>query len=282
MRPGQPAKPGARPLPREHGAWGILLQPFIATAILARDWNFALIPAFCYVFAGFLLREPLLVLFRLRKHKASQGYAQPLRWLAAEGAIALLSLAVLAALGVPLLELGVLTLFGAVFTAVAVWMAVNNRQRSTLLQIAAVGGLSASTFAAVLALRHDVPVWTWWLWAIVTLHGVASVLSVHARLEARIAAAKPGMEPQGGMRGKAYTATFVQGLAAIPAVMLSGDWRLAVPLLFSAITHAWELYRLNQPEVLRERLQAVGYRMLAVSIAHTLLAIWALWKMATP
>lgn len=280
-QPASPAAPKSAPLPREHGAWGLLLQPFVAAAILAGTWNVALIPAFGFVFAGFLIREPLLIVFRLRKHGSSHGYAKPLRWFAGEALLAGLSFAALVHSGVPIVTLAALVAFGAAFTGLAVRMAVQNRQRSTFLQLAAVGGLSASAFAAVLALRHEIPPWTWWLWTMVTLHGVASVLCVHARLEARIAAAKGGnAAPSPDMLRQAYAATILQGLAAIPAAILTRHWLVALPFLFSSAAHAWELLRFQQPVALRERLQTVGFRMLGVSIVHTLLAIWALWKLA--
>lgn len=278
MRPQQTR--ASAPLPREHGAWGLLLQPFLATAILAGRWSWALIPAFCFVFAGFLIREPLLIVFRLQRHGNPDGYAKPLRWFAGEALLAALSFAALLYAGVPAVPLVVLALFGAAFTGLAVWMALQNRQRSTILQLAAVAGLSASALAAALALRHEVPAWAWWLWAMVTLHGVASVLSVHARLEARIASAKGNVVASPELKRQAYTATALQAVAAVPAVVLTGHWLMAVPLLFSAVAHGWELRRLSRPEVLRERLQAVGFRMLGVSIVHTLLVIWALWKLA--
>ncbi|BDC47980.1 hypothetical protein F183_A02960 [Bryobacterales bacterium F-183] len=277
-------KPEATPLPREHGAWGLLLQPFLAAAILAGRWSWALIPAFTLVFSGFLLREPLVAALRIRKRSPAGGWMWPLRWFAAEATVAAVSLVVLAyVVKVPLGALAIVVAVGAAFTILAVWMAVQNRQRSTLLQTAAVAGLSASAVVVALAVLHEVPAWTWWLWLLVTLHGVASVLSVHARLAARIAAAKSTVS-DGSMLGKAYLATAVQALAAVPTVWITGHWLLAVPLLFSAAVHGWELWRLKDAEVLRERLQAVGFRMLGVSIAHTLLAIWALWKLlpATP
>ena len=54
------------PLPREHGAWGMLLQPFAAAAVVAAEWTPALGAALGAMLAVFLAREPLLVLARQR------------------------------------------------------------------------------------------------------------------------------------------------------------------------------------------------------------------------
>ena len=50
--------------PREHGAWGMLLFPFISAAVLTGAWSWSYIPASFAALAVFLIREPLTVLAR--------------------------------------------------------------------------------------------------------------------------------------------------------------------------------------------------------------------------
>ena len=85
------------PLPREHGAWGLLLQPFAAGAILANHWTWHMFAALGLVLCGFLLREPLTILARQRFvwRTLNPQTAAAARWCAAESAAALLCLALL-------------------------------------------------------------------------------------------------------------------------------------------------------------------------------------------
>lgn len=52
-------------IPREHGAWGLISLPFLAGAVVAGGWvNWPTLAALLAVFSVFLLRAPLLVLWR--------------------------------------------------------------------------------------------------------------------------------------------------------------------------------------------------------------------------
>ena len=53
-------------LPREHGAWGILLVPFVAAAVLGWPWTLDLLVSFAAILLAFVVREPLTVLARQR------------------------------------------------------------------------------------------------------------------------------------------------------------------------------------------------------------------------
>ena len=68
------------PTPREHGAWELLLQPFVAAAILAGFWHWLLLPTLALVLLGFLLKEPLVVLARQRWVWRSPDQQTPVAW----------------------------------------------------------------------------------------------------------------------------------------------------------------------------------------------------------
>src|SRR5690606_7736680 len=74
------------PLPREHGAWGLLLQPFVAAVVLARFWDWRLFPALALVVLGFILKDPLVVLARQRWVWRTRNPQSPVavRWLVYE------------------------------------------------------------------------------------------------------------------------------------------------------------------------------------------------------
>ena len=253
-----------------------MLQPFLAAALVADRWNWLLVPSLFLVLAAFLIREPLTILARYRWAGHRRIQIQPVAgWLAAECAVILICFAV-AAHQLPRAPLLLLTVIGIVFTAISVWFAVHNRQRSIGLQLVAVAGLSSSAFMAALAATREIPIWTWLLWGMLTLHGVVSVLCVHARLQMRIAAARPA---SGNPRRPAVQGTGLQFLAAIPIAVL-GSPPLAIPVLFSGAIHALELRRLSSAAHVRERLQRVGFRMLGISLAHMALVILVLWPLA--
>jgi hypothetical protein len=253
-----------QPIPREHGAWGLLLQPFVAGAILAQHWNWLLLPALGLTLFGFLLREPLTILARQRYvwRTPNPQTAPAIKWLLAEVLGAIICLVALA-LHRPLTTLVILTAIAVSLTGLAVWLTIKNKQRSIALQLASAAGLGTTALLAIFAATGTIPTWAWPLWAVLTLHGSVSILTVHTRLALKRTPGTPQL--------KNYLAPLLSLAAAIlqPA--------LALPLSFSALTNLWELARLHHPKTLQEPLKHVGLRALAVSIIHSLLSIAALW-----
>jgi hypothetical protein len=199
-----------------------------------------------------------------------------IRWLAVESAGLLICIALMIH-RVPWKPLSAVIGVGFVLTLVSVWFSVNNRQRSVGLQLVAVPGLGLSAFAAALASTAKVPAWVWLLWVVLALHGLMSVLCVHARLEMRIAAARPdrGKDP----RRAAFYATLLQ-FTAVPLAIYKGP-ALALPLLLSTAAQAIELFRLSNAANVREPLQLVGFRMLGLSLAHMVLTVIVVWPLAS-
>ena len=255
------------------------MQPFVAAAVLARRWEWLLIPMFLLTLSGFLIREPLIILARQRwaRHEATPLSETAVRWLAAECVLLIAAVAVLIA-RLAWEPLCILVAAGALLTGISVWFSVKNWQRSVGLQLVAVPGLASSAIAAALAATGTLPAWCWVLWGLLAIHGIVAVLCVHARLEMRITAARPGRADD--PRRAALYATIFQFLSAVPVAIYIAPI-LVLPILFSTAIHAIELWRLGKPEVVRERLQRVGVRMLGLSIAHSVLAIVALWPMAS-
>lgn len=260
------------PLPREHGAWGLLLQSFLAGALLGGRWTWLLIPACLLALLGFLLKEPLITVARQRFvwRQPMPETRAAIPWLAGEVLLVLACLVTLAR-SVPLPELGGLAAAGLVLTIVAVWLTVKNRQRSMVLQIVSAAGLCSSALLAALAATSGIPAWAWSLWAILTAHATTSIPVVHIRLQRKIAV-RTKSAPEGAAVG-----AWIWGLPllALPAVV----WRptLAIPLAFSLAASMAERRRVATEDGLQEPLRRVGFRLLAVSIAHTLLTIALLW-----
>lgn len=271
------------PLPREHGAWGLLLQPFVAAAVLARYWDWTLVVALALVVLGFILKDPLVVLARQRWVWRAPHPQTPIaaRWLLYE----LLGIAACLALllpWVPLWPFALLAIAALALTVAAVIFTVRNKQRSALLQLLSAAGLSTSSLLVALLATGGIPIWAWQLWAVLTLHAAASILTVHARLQMKIS--KKSSVPSKDMGSPRRSAALAHGGQVAVAIFLaaSGNALLAIPLLFSAACGAVELYRLRLPATLAEPLKRVGFRALAVSIVHAALLIGVLSNAAAP
>jgi hypothetical protein len=264
------------PLPREHGAWGLLLQPFVAGAVLAGTASWHLLPALLLVTLGFTIREPLVVIARqLFVWRQRQPHTVPaIRWLALE-LLLLLACAFTLRNAVPPRLLASLLLAGALLTLGVIWVTIRNRQRGVLFQAGSAVALGASAPFAVLVARGHLPPWVWPLWAILSLHGIASILVVHTRLQARTASrGGPPPAPRNGP-------LLLQSLQLLPAAALALlDPLLLLPPLFSLLANLLELLRLRRPAALSEPLVRVGLRTLALSIAHLLVTIACLWPAA--
>jgi hypothetical protein len=155
-------KCGASLVPREHGAWAMLLQPFLGTLIVLHKLAWPL-SALAVVVLVFLVRDPLTVLARqgVGVARPAAGERLAIRYLAVELVLLAVAGAVLALVW-PLWILALL--WGARLVRSLSWLTVRNRQRAVWLQAMSAAGLSSSALAACLAVSGSVPAWGWWMW----------------------------------------------------------------------------------------------------------------------
>jgi hypothetical protein len=258
-------------LPREHGAWGLLLQPFVCAAILGGRWDWLYLPALGLVLAAFVIREPLLVVARQkwtwRAVRPESAVARSYAFAEAAIGAALFLICLRYLPAGPLLGLAGAA---AIVTMFALWMAVWNRQRSLALQVVSSLGLASSGLLAALVAARELPAWSWLLCGVLALHGIASILVVRARLELRAGSKKPSLF---------RLAWLVQmGIAGVAiALAVWGRPALGAAVAFSAVASAFELARLRSRAALVEPLRRVGFRALGVSLAHGALTVAALW-----
>jgi hypothetical protein len=261
-------------LPREHGAWSILAQPFLCAWILAGTWHPSIVAAAVAVLAMFLLRTPLVILGRqaLVWREAHPESRAAWRWS--------LIYAGMAALTVPLLSgrwgWRAILLFGGaaiVLTALAVYMEVTNRQRSIWLQLVTAAGLSSSCLAAALSATGTVPVWCWLLWVLCAAHAGTGILVVRARLEVRIAARSQKAAPLAFLTPARFAQTGI--LIAGTALMFYGSPWIGAALILPSLIHLYELKRLTA--TIDTPLHIVGLRALSISVVFSILAICGLW-----
>jgi hypothetical protein len=279
-------------LPREHGATAMLLTTIVCAAILARRWHWAELATLIAAFSALALKDPAVVLFRQwfvwKQPNAETPNAA--RWcalwsllLASSGLDLLFTWPFHATLA---LGLGV-----ALFSALAVFVNVRNRQRSTLFQIISAAALTSTSLATALSATAEVPRWCWLLWPLLAMQAAAGILVVHARLDAiiaaRIAMRNADSSPSLRFRRAAYLALAVLVLAAIAAVVTGSSWggftvtgslSVAAALLIAAIGYAYDLNAQKNPAALQLPLIKVGQRALMLSSIYAVLLMIGLWQ----
>ena len=246
--------------PREHGAWGMLLIPFVSGLVLARALDWKVAPAAIAVLGVFLVREPLVILWR--------GFGQTgaaWRSLAYYGS-AILTGGLVLFWRLPAAPLAALSGLAAGLLALSTYMAAHNRRRSVLLQASSAAGLNASAVVAWLAVRGQVEPPILALWGLLFAHSTAALFAVHARLEARIAARTSQEREEARRRATAMQALL---LASAAALALTGHGGLAAALAFSGGIHAADIWRLRDPVFVQTPLTRVGLRELAISAAFS-------------
>ena len=263
-------------LPREHGATAMLLTPMICAAILAREWRWIELATLVAAVAALAAKDPAVVLARQKfvwKQQRPET-AVAAKWFA--GWLLVLAICgVFLGLTWPPVAIAAMGAGAAVFSILAVWMNVRNRQRSTLFQIVSAAALTSGSVAMALSATGRIPEWCWWLWGATAAQAAAGILVVHARLDARIASRMNKAAPAGSRRSAlvAVAALAVVGVAA--AVMRNG-W-ISAALLVAAAGYAYDLRGQLDAEELRVPLKAVGQRALALSSLFAVLVIAGLW-----
>ena len=264
-------------LPREHGATAMMLTPPVGVAILARTWHWSEIAVVLAAFAAMAAKDPAVLLVRQRfvwKGKSPDA-ASAARWLAGWGVLLIASVLVLFATW-PLKAFLAIGAGVAAFGALAVYVNVKNRQRSTLFQIASAAALTSTSLATSIAALGTVPRWCWWFWILVAAQASAGILVVHARLDARIAlrkAAAPSLQ----FRRASQAAIAVLFCAAAAAVFL-GQGYIAAALALAVAAYGWDLRRQTSPASLQTPLKTVGQQALLLSSIYSLLLIAGLWE----
>jgi hypothetical protein len=267
---GQAVPPAANTmLPREHGAWAMLLLPYLCGLVLVGRWHWSVVPATAALLSVFLIRQPLVVLGRQHwvwtQTRPESAVAK--RWLGALLLVLLLTATALAGRwGWPLLGLFAAGAFA--LTCLAVWMTLRNRQRSVWLQAISAAGLTASALAASVSATGELRPWSWWLWGLSAAHSTAAVLVVHHRLELRIALKSATAEAP-RFRRAAFAAQFV--LLAAGLVLLGAKPWLAPALMISALAHLWDLAAIRSAQGLQTPLRIVGLRALALHVVFSAL-----------
>jgi len=251
----------------------MLATPFVASIILARRLTWEVAAAAVAALAVFLLREPLVILGRQaqvwKERRPESSLAR--KWLAVEAAV-LMASGVLLLFELPATPLATMGAIAVALTALSVWMAVRNRQRSMMLQIVSAAGLSMPALLGWLAARGELAPEAWWVAGLLFAHNAAAVLVVHARLELR--ASRAGETPSSWRYAAAVQAALV--LVAVGCIAAGQRWLAAAPLLAAGV-NGIALGAMRTAGGRRVPLKKVGWRAVVLSVAYCAIVIAALW-----
>lgn len=221
-------------LPREHGAWGIALIPFVTATAVAGTFTTGVALAGGAVLAAFLARYPLALLLMPGTRPAGHSRPSLVLWAWAYSLVAAaLGLVLIAAWSLYLLlPLGLLA---AGLFALHVGAARNRRQHGAAADLLGTLGLTLSAPVGWVAATGGLDATGMLVWLLNAAFFGAGVLYVRGRIRARQAPAGPRLALILHLAGVAFVVALVYWRAA--------SLFLAVPFLVAAARAAWSGHR---------------------------------------
>lgn len=160
-------------LPKEHGAWAMLIVPFLVSFVV-HEQNGTQLLLFLGMFFLYLSLYPLFMMLRNAQNKITYG-----KWFVGYGALAGLFLSV------PLLQHpGLLYLGSAVlpFLAVNVYFIRSRQERTLLNDFSAIAGMALGAVACGYLATGQWTVTSWWIWFFCVVFFMGSVFFVKSLL----------------------------------------------------------------------------------------------------
>ena len=252
-------------LPREHGAWGIVLIPYLTAVVIAGYWTPAVVVGLGAVLAAFIARYPVELLFnqglyrragsppRSRVKKFACGYAT-----------------VASALGVGLisgwklyllLPIGLLALL---LLAVHLRLGHEGEDRSWGAELLGTAGLTLSGLAGWVVATGSLDATGALVWLLNCVFFCAGVVYVKARIRHRLAVHRPEL------RGTTRWMIACHAVMVIfVASLLIARWippLVAVPFALAAARAGWGAAQGERPFALRR----LGWSEVALSVFFAL------------
>lgn len=258
-------------LPREHGAWGILLVPFFTAAAIAGAFDAAVALALGTVVLAFLARAPLEFLLApsdKRGQPTTPGVVRRSAWLFGGGTLAAgVALAVGWGLIAWLLPLAALA--GALF-ALHVWRARQGAGRGWAAEFLGTAALTLSAPVAWVAATGGLDSTGWLVWLLNAAFFCAGLVYVKSRIRAVTAARLPHSADQlAHLVWRFHLAVLL--LVAAGALL---DWvspLVILPFGLAAGRAAWGVRRFGQRFAVRQ----LGWNEVAHSLVFAVLLVAA-------
>lgn len=234
------------PLPREHGAWGIVAVPFVTAAAIAGSFSLAVVLAFAVVLLVFLARAPLEAAWLAARGSAEAR--KPLRLALAYGLpAAVLGLALLLVWKLYLLlPLGGLA---ALIFVLHLWAVRARKAHYAAAQLLGTTALTLSAPVAWMAATGGLDATGALVWLLNWIFFCCGVLYVRERIRLQQAARRGAAVPADRW---AWLLNFL-ALAVAGALVWAGEtsiW-IIVPFALAAARAAWGLRHAAQPLALR-------------------------------
>lgn len=260
---------GGPPLPREHGAWAMLLIPLVVALAVAGEWGLQgpLFLGTCL--ALYVARAPITMLVKSLRETGGPPSSRPALWLAAYLALAL-------AFGLPLLLTygkWLLLPWAAVFvlfTTLHLLLRKQKMDRTPAGELFAIAGLALTAPGAYYVAKGLEPT-AIYLWVLTTLYSGASVFYVRLKMRHR-ALRRPAAGI--GERLSLGRANIIYGTILVFVVVflaVSGQIPPLVPLAFAPLLAkvAFGILR-GGPLV---NIKQIGWTEVAHSVAFTVLLV---------
>lgn len=193
------ARPSAKPfqailkqyvIPAEHGGWLLWLGPFLLGALAAGEFKLDLVLLALLIVAGYLSRQPLVMLIKSLAGRRARADAVPA--LRIFGVIAALGAVLLAALlfrgHLYLLWLGLPAL---PVLAAQLWLVSRRQERQIGIELVGSGVLALAAPAAYWVTLGVMDANGWWLWGLSWLYNASAIVYVYLRLQQRRLAVAP-------------------------------------------------------------------------------------------
>jgi len=262
-------------LPTEHGSWIWWFGPFVIGAAAAGAFPPVLWLLFLTAFAAFLSRQPIALLVKVASGRRPASDRLPaLVWAAIYGALVLLGLAELAALGFGQLLL-LLAAPAVLVFAWHLWLVSRRAERGQMgVELVGAGVLALTAPAAYWVAGGPDSSTAWILWLLCWFQSAASIVLVYLRLDQRrwVAVPSPAERGRAGRRVLAYhlfnllAAALLAGLQVVPGM---------VPVAFGLML-ADAIDGILRPSI-GARPTSIGMRQLAASAFFVVLVAASYW-----
>lgn len=227
-------------LPREHGAWTILLISFLTAAAIAGRWTAPVLVALVVVLLTFVARYPLELMLvpgtYLRAGKPDRAFVARLAGI--YGFLAATS-GLFFVLHWKLYQVLLLALLGALLVGVRILSGRRGADRGVVAELIGASGLSLSALVAWVAATGGLDSTGWLVWALNAAFFCGGILYVKSRIRARLA---HHQGEAGALAGA--TIAFHFAVVIFVLVLVWFGWiapLVAVPFVLAAARAQWGL-----------------------------------------
>jgi hypothetical protein len=256
-------------VPSEHGSWVFLLSPLLIGITAGKHWSIATIFLSIAAISGFLIRQPIIILVKIRSGRRAKRDLPAARfWVIAYGLIGIIIV-----LGLLIMNYGFILILVIPGIPVFLWhlMLISRRaeRRQIGVEIVASGVLALTAPAGYWIGVGKPDLTGWILWILTWFQSAASIVYAYLRLSQRELEKKPRLEISWKMarRSILYTTFNLIAVSGLSILNYLPKY-LYLPYALQWLETLWG--SLIQPAV-DTKATRIGIRQLIVSSLFTLL-----------